>query len=44
GAVLRGVVIGDGASVGADCELLDGARVWPDVELPESAIRFSSDA
>lgn len=44
GAVLRGVVVGDGASVGADCELLDGARVWPDVELPESAIRFSSDA
>jgi mannose-1-phosphate guanylyltransferase len=43
GAVLRGVVLGDGAAVGAGCELLDGARVWPGVNLPDGAIRFSSD-
>lgn len=44
GAVLRGVALGDGASVGVGCELLDGARVWPKVDLPRGAIRFSSDA
>jgi mannose-1-phosphate guanylyltransferase len=42
--VLRGVVLGDGVSVGAGCELLDGARVWPDVVLPDGSVRFSSDA
>jgi mannose-1-phosphate guanylyltransferase len=42
--VLRGVVLGDGASVGADCELLDGARVWPAITLADGALRFSSDA
>lgn len=41
GAVLRGAVIGDGAVIGADCELLDGVRVWPDVELPPGGVRFS---
>ncbi|QWF79256.1 sugar phosphate nucleotidyltransferase [Amycolatopsis sp. CA-230715] len=44
GARVSGVVLGDGASVGARCELLDGARVWPGIELPDGAIRFSSDA
>ncbi|NIJ14000.1 mannose-1-phosphate guanylyltransferase [Saccharomonospora amisosensis] len=44
GAVLRGVVLGDGAVVGSGCELLDGARVWPRVTLPDRSIRFSSDA
>jgi mannose-1-phosphate guanylyltransferase len=42
--VLRGAVLGDGAHVGADCELLDGVRVWPGVELPDGGVRFSSDA
>lgn len=41
GAVVRGAVIGDDAVVGAGCELLDGARVWPEVELPPGGIRFS---
>jgi len=36
-------VIGDGAQVGADNELLAGLRVWPDVVLPDRAVRFSSD-
>ncbi|GGM66420.1 mannose-1-phosphate guanylyltransferase [Longimycelium tulufanense] len=43
GTVLRDVVIGDGAVIGAGCELVDGARVWPGVELPDGAVRFSSD-
>ena len=41
--VLRGAVIGDGARIGAENELLDGARVWPGVDLPDVAIRYSSD-
>jgi mannose-1-phosphate guanylyltransferase len=41
--VLTGVVIGDRAVIGADIELAAGARVWPDVTLPDGAIRFSSD-
>jgi len=35
--------IGDGARIGADVELLAGARVWPSVELADGAVRFSSD-
>jgi mannose-1-phosphate guanylyltransferase len=34
-------VIGDGAQVGADNELSGGIRVWPDVVIPDGAIRFS---
>ncbi len=41
--VLNGAVLGDHADVGADNELLDGARVWCDTSLPDAAIRFSSD-
>ncbi len=43
GTVLRSAVIGDGATVGAHNELLDGVRVWPDVTVPDTAVRFSSD-
>lgn len=42
GAVVRDAVIGDRASVGAGCELLDGIRLWPDVELPAGGVRFSA--
>jgi mannose-1-phosphate guanylyltransferase len=42
-AVLDGVVIGDRARIGARVELIDGARVWPDVVLADGSIRFSSD-
>jgi mannose-1-phosphate guanylyltransferase len=42
-AVVRGAVVGDRAVIGAGCELLDGARVWPGVELPDGGIRFSAD-
>ncbi|MEO8889661.1 MAG: NDP-sugar synthase [Jatrophihabitantaceae bacterium] len=43
GAVVQDAVIGDRARIGARVELLAGARVWPDVVLPDGAIRFSSD-
>ncbi|MEU5695403.1 NDP-sugar synthase [Actinosynnema sp. NPDC020468] len=44
GAVIRDSVIGDSAVVGARCELIGGARVWPGVVLPEAGVRFSADA
>jgi len=43
GAVLEDVVVGDRARIGERVELLAGARVWPDVIVPDGAIRFSSD-
>ncbi|QEX91118.1 D-alpha-D-mannose-1-phosphate guanylyltransferase ManB [Mycobacterium tuberculosis] len=39
----RAVQSGDGADIGARCELLSGARVWPGVFLPDGGIRYSSD-
>ena len=44
GTLIRDAVIGDRAVIGPRCELIDGARVWPDVVLGEAAIRFSADA
>lgn len=44
GCSLDGVVIGDGAVVGARNEIREGARVWPQVAIPDLAIRYSSDA
>ncbi|GLW61782.1 GDP-mannose pyrophosphorylase [Actinomadura rubrobrunea] len=44
GAVLEGVVLGDGAVVGPGNELRGGLRVWPGIELPPTAVRFSTDA
>lgn len=41
--VLDSVVIGDRARIGARNELLAGARVWPDMQLAECSVRFSSD-
>lgn len=41
---LHGVVVGDGAVIGAGNELRDGARVWPNVELSDVAIRYSTDS
>ncbi|MCF8606594.1 NDP-sugar synthase [Gordonia sp. HY442] len=43
GALVRDTVIGDRASIGARCELLRGARVWPGIQIPDSGIRFSTD-
>ena len=41
--VLVDAVVGDRAVVGARVELRDGARVWPDVVLPDGSVRFSPD-
>jgi mannose-1-phosphate guanylyltransferase len=41
--VLDGVVVGDGAWVGTGNELLEGVRIWPDAQIPDRAIRSSSD-
>jgi mannose-1-phosphate guanylyltransferase len=43
GCELNGVVIGDTARLGARNELRDGARVWPQVVLPDVGVRFSTD-
>src|SRR4051794_21620751 len=44
GTVLDGVVVGEAARVGPWNELLAGVRVWAGAEIPEGALRFSSDA
>jgi mannose-1-phosphate guanylyltransferase len=44
GAVLDGVIIGDRAFIGSRNELARGLRVWPDVRLEPTSIRFSTDA
>lgn len=44
GAVVDGAVVGDGASVGPGNELARGMRVWPDVRLEPTSVRFSTDA
>ena len=43
GALIRDTVIGDQAHIGARCELLRGARVWPGIQIPENGVRFSTD-
>jgi mannose-1-phosphate guanylyltransferase len=43
GTVVSDAVIGDGAIVGPGNELQNGVRIWPGVELPERAMRYSSD-
>lgn len=43
GTVISDAVVGDRARVGARVELTGGARVWPDVAIPDGGIRFSSD-
>jgi mannose-1-phosphate guanylyltransferase len=42
-AVLEDAIVGDRARIGARVELRCGARVWPDVVLPDGAVRFSTD-
>jgi mannose-1-phosphate guanylyltransferase len=43
GADVEDAVIGDRAEIGSGVELRAGARVWPDVKIPDGSIRFSSD-
>lgn len=40
---IDGCVIGDQSLIGANNELREGVRVWVNSEIPELAIRFSSD-
>ena len=42
-SVLHGVVVGDDARLGAECELPPGSRVWVDAVLSDRAIRMSAD-
>jgi mannose-1-phosphate guanylyltransferase len=44
GTVLDGVVVGDRVVLGTGIELLFGARIWPDVRLPDGSVRFSADS
>lgn len=41
--VVEDAVIGDRAVLGSGLELRAGIRVWPDVELTDGAVRFSTD-
>ena len=41
--VLDGAVVGDGVRIGARNELRAGVRVWPEVQLPDGGLRFSTD-
>lgn len=43
GAIVEDAVIGDRAQIGSRVELRGGIRIWPDVVVPNGAIRFSSD-
>jgi mannose-1-phosphate guanylyltransferase len=44
GSVICDAVIGDGAEIGAECEVSHGAGVWPGLRLPDRGLRFSLDA
>ncbi len=44
GSSLTECVIGDAARLGRGIELTSGARVWPEVDLVDGAVRFSTDA
>ena len=41
--VVEDSVVGDNARIGSRNELRSGMRVWPDVQIHDAAVRFSSD-
>jgi mannose-1-phosphate guanylyltransferase len=43
GVVIDAAVIGDGAVIAEGNELRAGARVWPQVTLGPTSVRFSTD-
>jgi mannose-1-phosphate guanylyltransferase len=43
GAIIHDAVIGDGAVIAEGNELRAGARVWPQVTLGPTSVRFSTD-
>ena len=44
GSVVVGAVLGDDVVIGAGCELLDGVRIWPGVQIPDGGLRFSAES
>ena len=42
--VVSDAVVGDGVSVGANCELREGVRLWPGITIPDGGLRFSGSA
>src|SRR4051794_9580367 len=38
--ILNGAVLGEGVTIGADCVVSEGARVFPGVEIPDGGLRF----
>jgi mannose-1-phosphate guanylyltransferase len=43
GCVVEDAVLGDGVVLGSRNELCAGIRLWPGVQLPDVAVRFSTD-
>jgi mannose-1-phosphate guanylyltransferase len=43
GVVLHEAMVGDGAYIGVGNELARGIRIWPNVRLEPTSVRFSSD-
>jgi mannose-1-phosphate guanylyltransferase len=41
--IVEDAVVGDDATIGARNELRNGVRIWPEVALGDSAVRFSTD-
>ena len=37
------VIIGDGALVGARCELRQGIRIWPGTEIGDGGVHLSTE-
>ena len=38
--ITGGAVLGEGVTIGADCVVTRGARVFPGVEIPDGGLRF----
>ena len=38
--ITNGAVIGEGVTIGADCVVSQGARVFPGVDIPDGGLRF----
>jgi mannose-1-phosphate guanylyltransferase len=38
--ITNGAVLGEGVTIGADCVVSEGARVFPGVEIPDGGLRF----
>jgi len=43
GSVAVDAIVGDGAIVGTGCELRQGIRIWPGIEISDGGVRFSAE-